>query len=146
MCKNRANIDRDFQKMSTTAALYSQTVTTVLRTIYGRLKHGPEILARAVEASPRTTRNWLDGTNAPRGAELIRLMAECEELKSEIDRLVEEEKCRKGLASISVPVGLDGAESLPLCASDLSLSTGLAGGLVLSSLDTGHPSLSNVIG
>ncbi|WP_180952791.1 hypothetical protein [Acetobacter aceti] len=105
------------------ACAYSETVTSVLRRIYGSMRHGAEYLARGVDTSPRTARNWLDGKNAPRGAELIRLMAECDELRREIDRLVEEEKCRKGLGSTSVIAGSDGAEIRRQSASGLLPST-----------------------
>lgn len=76
-----------------TAAAYSETVTEVLRRKYGPLRHSAKLLAQAVGSTPRTVQNWLDGTNAPRGAELIRLMQECDELADEIFRLVREGKC-----------------------------------------------------
>ncbi|WP_291365302.1 hypothetical protein [Acetobacter sp. UBA5411] len=86
------------------AITYAETVTGVLRRKYGPLRHASKLLARAVGSTPRTVQNWLDGINAPRGAELIRLMQECDELRDEIFRLVEEGKCQKDTASISVGV------------------------------------------
>lgn len=77
------------------ASTYAETVTGVLQRKYGPLKCAAKLLARAVGSTPRTVQNWLDGTNAPRGAELIRLMQECDELRDEIFRLVEEGKCQK---------------------------------------------------
>lgn len=77
------------------ASTYAETVTGVLKRRYGPLKCASKLLARAVGTTPRTVQNWLDGTNAPRGAELIRLMQECDELRDEIFRLVEEGKCQK---------------------------------------------------
>lgn len=78
------------------ACAYSMTITGVLRRVYGQMRHGTEILARAAKVTPRTAKNWMDGANGPRGAELIRLMQECEELRLEINRIVEEGKCQKG--------------------------------------------------
>lgn len=77
------------------ATAYAETVTGVLRREYGPLRHAAKLLARAVGTTPRTVQNWLDGVNAPRGAELIRLMQECDELRDEIFRIVEEGKCRE---------------------------------------------------
>jgi len=142
---NRSKNDRELQnQMTTTATLYCQTVTSVLRDTYGRLRHGPEILARAVRASPRATRNWIDGTNAPRGAELIRLMAECDELRAEIDRLVEEEKCRKASQLTSDDAGSGGAQNPHPYDLELSPSIGSKMGLASSSLAIGPLLSSNV--
>lgn len=95
MCKSRFIFTRDFRGHSMNAAAYAQTVTDVLRRNYGQLRHAAKLLAGSVGTSPRTVQNWLDGINAPRGAELIKLMQECDELRDEIFRLVEEGKCPK---------------------------------------------------
>jgi predicted transcriptional regulator len=88
------------------AAIYSETVTGILRRKYGNVRHATKMLARIVGSTPRTVQNWLDGTNAPRGAELIRLMQECDELRDEIFRIVEEGKCQKVTALTSDGVAL----------------------------------------
>jgi hypothetical protein len=79
-----------------TAALsetYSQTIHRVLNKAYAPLRHATETLARHSGATPRAARNWLDGECAPRAEHLILLMANCAELRAEIDRLVREAQC-----------------------------------------------------
>jgi hypothetical protein len=68
---------------------YASTVHDVLNREYGPLRNAAKILARKADVSSRTAQNWLHGKCAPRGDELIRLMAECGALKDEIDRQVE---------------------------------------------------------
>jgi hypothetical protein len=68
---------------------YAATVHDVLSREYGPLRNAAKILARKADVSCRTAQNWLHGKCAPRGDELIRLMAECSALKEEIDRQVE---------------------------------------------------------
>ncbi|MDB5315655.1 MAG: hypothetical protein JWO24_1499 [Rhodospirillales bacterium] len=43
--------------------------------------------------TPRTAENWLAGLNAPRAAELIRLMAANDDVAAEVLGLVEECRC-----------------------------------------------------
>ena len=73
--------------------VYAEAVHRVLRAEFQPLKHAAKILARMAGTTPRTAENWLGGLCAPQGAHLIRLMASCDPLKAEIDRLVEEAKC-----------------------------------------------------
>lgn len=138
MGKTRSISDRKFRQNQMTTCSYSETVTSVLRRIYGSMRNGTEYLARCVDITPRTARNWLDGKNAPRGAELIKLMAECEELRREIDRLVEEEKCRKGLQSTSEAAASDGAQNHHLFGSASLPSTSLTMGSAWSFSATAH--------
>lgn len=72
---------------------YAETVHRVLRAEFQPLKHATKILARLTGATPRAAENWLAGVCAPQGVHLIKLMAHCDELKAEIDRLIAEEKC-----------------------------------------------------
>ncbi len=71
---------------------YATTVHTVLVREYAPKRFAAKLLARAAGVSPRTAENWIQGLCAPRGDELIRLMAECDALRVEILRLVEERK------------------------------------------------------
>ncbi|MFT9385550.1 hypothetical protein [Acetobacter sp.] len=75
-----------------TAAVYRDTVRGVLVRQYGRVRNGAKVLAARIDASPRTVRNWMDGVSAPRGDELMKLMMECDELRDEIFRVVQEGK------------------------------------------------------
>ena len=78
--------------MTVTAEVYGNVVTTTLRAKFGPLRFASELLARLVGVAPATAQNWLEGKHAPRGAELIRLMARCDELSVAIQRLVEAER------------------------------------------------------
>ena len=69
---------------------YRETITGTIRLVFGPRRNAAKILAGKTGASPRTAENWLAGTCAPRGAELIKLMAECAELRAEVDRLITE--------------------------------------------------------
>ena len=71
-----------------------QTVTGTLRRVFGPLRNASKIVAGKTGSSPRTVENWLAGTATPRGAELIRLMAECDELRAEVDHIIEQIRAR----------------------------------------------------
>lgn len=73
-----------------TAEALTSRLTPVLRRIYGEARHGAKRLARDASVSPRTGENWLEGLNAPRAAELIRLMARCDDVAAEVHALVAE--------------------------------------------------------
>lgn len=90
MGKNWSNYTQKIHFM--TAAVYRDTVRGVLMRQYGRIRNGAKLLAGRIDTSPRTVRNWLDGVSAPRGEELMKLMIECDELRDEIFRLVDEGK------------------------------------------------------
>lgn len=74
MANNRTNTDRKFRMMTITST-YAETVWDALHDAYAPLKHGVELLARVADVVPRTAKNWLERRNAPRGDELVRLMA-----------------------------------------------------------------------
>lgn len=78
------------------AATYSDVVVDVLRREYGPLKHAAKLLARHAKTTPRTAENWLAGTNAPNGEKLINLMAECNTLADEINRLIHDRRASRG--------------------------------------------------
>jgi hypothetical protein len=74
------------------SATYSDVVLEVLRREYGPLKNATKLLARHARTTPRTAENWLAGTHAPNGEKLINLMAACESLVEEIQRLIAERR------------------------------------------------------
>ena len=76
------------------ATTYQDTVTAVLRERYGGMRYAARKIADLVGVSQRTAESWLHGQSAPRGPELIRLMAHCEELADQITKMVAEQKCR----------------------------------------------------
>jgi hypothetical protein len=79
--------------MSADASGFTEVVSGVLQRHYGPMRCGRKVVARIAETSHRTADNWFAGRNAPKGPELIRLMAANDELKAEILRLVEETRC-----------------------------------------------------
>ncbi|EHH68402.1 hypothetical protein [Gluconobacter morbifer] len=68
-------------------------VARVLRGRFGNGRHAAKRIAQMGEVSPRTARNWMSGSCAPRGDELMRMMVECDELADEIFRKVREQRC-----------------------------------------------------
>jgi len=74
----------------TTAAVISGRISETLRREYASYRYAEKLLARKVNASPRAVRNWFSGVCSPRAAELVRLMAESEELEREVGRLIRE--------------------------------------------------------
>lgn len=74
-----------------TAESLTARLTPTLRRVFGE-RHGAKLIARAASVSPRAAQNWLDGLNAPRAAELLRLMAECEDIAAEINAIVAERR------------------------------------------------------
>ena len=75
---------------------YAATVHSVLQREYRPLRNATKILARQANVSPKTAQNWIDGVCAPRGDELLSLMASCDALAAEINRLVQERKNGNG--------------------------------------------------
>ncbi len=78
------------------ALTYADAVHRVIVAEYAPLKHAAKLLARDANATPRTAENWLAGTNAPSGENLINLMRRCAALRHEINRLVGEPECSSG--------------------------------------------------
>lgn len=80
--------------MSTVAAApTSEVIWDVITRVYGERRHATELLARAAHTTPATAANWLRRKCTPQADNLIALMADCEELKEAVDRLVKERQC-----------------------------------------------------
>ncbi len=93
MGRNSGQRTQELRCMNTTAFSqddYQRTVSGTLRRVFGPLRNASKIVARMTGSSPRTVENWFAGTCAPRGFELIKLMAECAELRAEVDRLIDQ--------------------------------------------------------
>lgn len=75
------------------ASDFTEVISGALQRHYGPLRCGRKLVARIAGASHRTADNWFAGRNAPKGPELIRLMAANDELADEIMRMVEEIRC-----------------------------------------------------
>ena len=88
--------ERRMTRGAVTAELLTERLTPILRRVFGAERHGVKRLARAASVSPRTAENWLAGVNAPRLAEAIRLMAECDAIATEINALIAEQRDAQG--------------------------------------------------
>lgn len=67
---------------------YGDVVLGFIQRKYGPLRNATKLLARDAGCSPRTAESYLAGTHAPNGEKLINLLAECQELADEVNRLV----------------------------------------------------------
>ena len=74
------------------AASYPEIVNGFLRERFGGLRNAEKLLAKAARVSPRTAENWLADQCAPRGEQLLALMAECDELAERIMQAVRERR------------------------------------------------------
>lgn len=75
------------------ASPFTQVVSDLLQRHYGPMRCSRKLVARIAGSSHRTADNWFAGRNAPKGPELIRLMAASEDFEREIKRLIEEIRC-----------------------------------------------------
>lgn len=69
-----------------TPAVYQAAVQGVLVRAFPQ-RHAAKLIARLANVTTRTARNWLDGACAPQGSALLNLMAQCEAVDVEMDRL-----------------------------------------------------------
>jgi hypothetical protein len=74
--------------MSVTAESCAGLVSRALRTEFGEVRAVGKSMSRRHGWAPRAWKNWFLGTNAPRMAELVVLMAECPALEEEVLALV----------------------------------------------------------
>ena len=81
-----------FSAMSTsiTTDKLGATVARVLRKQFGDLRCADKRLATLAKATPRAARNWLSGECPPNSATLLTLMRECQELREEINKMLDE--------------------------------------------------------
>ncbi len=96
MRNGMSNSKRKFRSVSAsiTSDVYARAICGVVQRRWGGMRFAEKIMSRELQITQRTARNYLSGQHGPRGAELIRLMAVCDELRDEVLRLVEEEKAR----------------------------------------------------
>lgn len=66
-------------------------IGAAMRAKWGDVRHATKRISRRVQADPRAVENWMSGRCAPRAAELIRLMADCEAVRAEVNALIEQE-------------------------------------------------------
>lgn len=89
--KNAESFSKFNRKMHNATTITNETITqavsTALRNAVGYMPSASKIVAHKVQRNQRAARNWLDGLNAPRAAELIELMREFDEVHQEVLRL-----------------------------------------------------------
>ena len=86
--RNASNQDtRKFPISMITDATYCEATTRAIRKAFPS-RHGRKDVARLLGVSARTVSNWFAGLNAPRGAELLRLMQSNDAIAAEIFALV----------------------------------------------------------
>jgi hypothetical protein len=73
-----------------TAELCAERFSSVLRRWTGTMRNAAKRVGRAIGTDPRAVENYIYGRTCPPAAKLIELMAECEDLADEVNRLVEE--------------------------------------------------------
>lgn len=93
----RGEVPPEMLTPSLTADVVAGRIGAALRSGWGDIRHATKLLSRRVDADPRAVENWLSGRNPPRAAELIRLMAECEHVRREVETLVAEARAARAL-------------------------------------------------
>jgi hypothetical protein len=95
MRKGSAGIRLKMQAASITAELCAERFGTVLRRWTGDMRNASKRIGRKISADPRVVENYIYGRHCPPAAKLIELMAECDELADEVNRLVAERKAAR---------------------------------------------------
>lgn len=67
-------------------------VAAYLREHYGRTPSGPAALARGAQVTPRTARNWLDGSAVPQFSAIVELMISAPNFEALMVELVRERR------------------------------------------------------
>lgn len=78
------------------ASTYGETILGAIAREYGPMRHASKILAQHACASYRTAEAWIAGRSVPSGENLLHLMANCEVVAAEVNRLVAERRASKG--------------------------------------------------
>jgi hypothetical protein len=77
------------------AQFRAASLADVFRRVWPR--HAAKLVARATGSPVATARRWVAGETEPRAGELIRLMAEHEEVAAEVNRIVGEMRSARAL-------------------------------------------------
>lgn len=96
MRRKSAGVRLKMQTANITAELCAERFGTVLRRWCGDMRNASKRVARRIDADPRVVENYIYGRHCPPAAKLIELMAECEELATEVNRLVAERRAARG--------------------------------------------------
>lgn len=66
-----------------------------IKRIYGNMRGAAKRLAWDANTSHRTAEGWLSGRSRPGGANLVYLLAECDELNAEMQKLLKAVKATR---------------------------------------------------
>lgn len=94
---SRGEVPPEMLTAPLSADVLADRIGAALRRGWGDMRHATKRLSRRVQADPRAVENWMAGRNAPQSAQLIRLMAECEAVRAEVNALVEQEIAARAL-------------------------------------------------
>ena len=86
----------EMQAAELTAELCAERFGAVLRRWTADMRGATKRIGRRISADPRVVENYIYGRHCPPAAKLIELMAECQELADEVNRLVAERKASRG--------------------------------------------------
>ena len=92
MHKGSAGVRLKMQTATITAELCAERFGSVLRRWTGDMRNASKRIGRKISADPRVVENYIYGRHCPPAAKLIELMAACEELAEEVNRLVDERR------------------------------------------------------
>lgn len=82
-------------RMSQGIQTFDETVLTVIDEQYGRVRNGAKLLAHHAKCSVSTAKHWIYGRRVPSGDNLVNLMAECDAMMIEIEKMVAERRAVK---------------------------------------------------
>jgi hypothetical protein len=90
MRNSSAGLRLEMRNSELTTELCAERFSSVLRRWTGSMRNAAKRVGRSIGTDPRAVENYIYGRTCPPAAKLIELMAECEDLADEVNRLVEE--------------------------------------------------------
>lgn len=96
MRNQNAKVRLEMSGSTLTADICAERFGNVLRRWTGDMRNAAKRLGRRISSDPRVVENYIYGRHCPPAAKLIELMAECDELAQEVNRLVAERRAARG--------------------------------------------------
>ena len=95
MSNDRANRYLEMPIEEFTAESCAERIGIVLRQWSGDMRNATKRIGRRIGADPRVVKNYLYGTHCPPVAKLIEMMADCEPLVQEVNKMVTERRAER---------------------------------------------------
>jgi predicted transcriptional regulator len=95
MDKKSAGLRLKMHAPAITAEVCAERFGGALRRWTSDMRNASKRVARQIDADPRVVENYIYGRHCPPAAKLIELMAECQELADEVNRLVQERRAAR---------------------------------------------------